>query len=130
MENVIAQIVCGYLSDFFGIWAVPVGSRESTDLNLRFSRFQHAEDLAESQFDAGVLRVTILSSRGIGRCTITPEEKNWPERVEIFFPGLTELESLQWNRAGFLLRAVAGNRDNSVCAVSSGTCHCNHKGRR
>lgn len=72
---------------FLGLGLCLWAQENQPDLKLRFSRFQHAEDLAESQFDAGVLRVTILSSRGIGRCTITPEENNWPDRVEIFLPG-------------------------------------------
>lgn len=95
---------------FLGLGLCLWAQENQPDLKLRFSRFQHAEDLAESQFDAGVLRVTILSSRGIGRCTITPEENNWPDRVEIFFAGLTELESLQVESGRF---STSGSRRQS-----------------
>lgn len=64
-------------------------------LPVSFSRFQHAEDLGDAAIVDSHLKITILSSRGIGRCHITPDVKTWPRTVEIFFPGLTEMEELR-----------------------------------
>ncbi|MBA4032247.1 MAG: hypothetical protein C0478_15360 [Planctomyces sp.] len=64
-------------------------------LPVSFSRFQHAEDLGDAAIVDGHLKIIILSSRGIGRCHITPDANTWPRTVEIFFPGLTEIEELR-----------------------------------